>query len=185
MGTDRRKQIIDAIQAAIEEETCVGKKQWGSLKEEVDTFELIDGGNKVWCSFGESCKVGEKNPSKKLVYISEAENIGGEVLEISLPYKLSTRYNSQVYETDELIEVRMYGKFRFKKRNYKSEIFMDYLKDNGYGNEVRIDDDYKEYVRLFNISKDLKFDLENIKKRFNKWLGVINDYKEYNFLLQG
>ncbi|MGL4762973.1 MAG: hypothetical protein ACRC6T_13930 [Sarcina sp.] len=185
MGTDRRKQIIDAIQSVIEEEKCVGKKQWANAKAAIETFELTDGTNKIWCSFAESHKVGEKTPSKKLVYISEAENIDGEVLEISLPYQLSTRYNSQVCETEECIEVRMYGKFRFKKKNYKAEIFMNYLKDNGYGNEVRIDEECKEYVRLFNIGKDLSLDLDIIKKRFNKWLNVINDYKEYNFLLQG
>ena len=185
MGTDRKKQIIDAIQSVIEEEKYVGRKQWANVKEELDTFELTDGQDKIWCSFSEGYKAGEKIPSKKLVYISEAENIEGEVLEISLPYKLSTRQNSQVFETEDGIEIRMYGKFRFKKKNYKAEIFMNYLKDNGYGNEVRVDECSKEYVRLLNIGKDLSLDLEVIKQRFNKWLNVVNDYREYNFLVQG
>lgn len=185
MGTDRKKQIIDAIQSVIEQERCVGKKHWANVKDALDTFELTDGKDKIWCSFADGCKGGEKIPSKKLVYISEAENIEGEVLEISLPYKISPRYNSQVYETEDGIEIRMYGKFRIKKKNYKAEIFMNYLKDNGYGNEVRVDECSKEYVRLLNIGKDLSLDLEVIKKRFNKWLNVVNDYKEYNFLLQG
>ncbi|WP_297436597.1 hypothetical protein [uncultured Clostridium sp.] len=185
MGTDRRKQIIDAVQSVIEEEKCIGKKSWGRLKSEIDTYELRDGDSILWCSFLDFYKSGEENPTKKSIYIAEANKTDDDILELNIPYKYSDRYNGLVYEDDDIIEIRMYGKFKFKKRNYKAEIFMNFLKDNGYSNEVRQDDNSKEYVRLLNINKDLKLDLNTIKERFNKWLNVVNDYKEYNFLVQG
>lgn len=185
MGTDRRREIVDAIQSAIEGEKFLGVKVWGPKLKEFDTYELESNGEIIWCAFSDFYKLGENRPSKKIVYISSESNTEDDVLELSLPYVTSPRNNSLVCETEDGIEIRMYGKFRIQKKNYKAEIFMNYLKDNGYSNEVRIDENSKEYVKLLDIDKNLKLDLNNIKERFTKWLNVINDYKEYNFLLQG
>lgn len=186
MGTDRKKQIVDAVQSVVEQGKYVGKVRWSNLKEEIETYELTDGqNNKIWCSFLDVYRSGGSNPVKKAVYIAEASKPDGDILELDLPYNISTRYNGLVFENDDTIEIRMYGKFKIKKRNYKAEIFMNFLKDNGYSNEVRTDENNKEYVRLLNINKDLKLDLNIIKERFSKWFNVVNDYKEYNFLVQG
>lgn len=185
METDRRKQIVDAVQSVVEQGTYVGRIKWANSKEELDTYELTDGKDKIWCSFLDFYKSGESYPVKKAVYIAESNKTGEDILELDLPYNFSTRYNGLVFENDDTIEIRMYGKFKIKKRNYKAEIFMNFLKDNGYSNEVRTDENNKEYVRILKINKDLKLDLNVIKERFSKWFNVINDYKEYNFLVQG
>lgn len=185
METDRRKEIVDAVQSVVEQGTYVGKMNWSNLKEQIDTYELTDNkGNKIWCALIDVFKNGEE-AIKKAVYIAEANKTNDDILELDLPYKFSTRYNGLVFENEHIIEIRMYGKFKIKKKNYKAEIFMNFLKDNGYSNEVRLDENSKEYVRLLNMDKDLKLDLNTIKERFSKWFNVISDYKEYNFLVQG
>ncbi len=180
-GTDRGREVINAIEAFVKNTKFIGRKVWSNIKEEADVFELVSGENKVWCSFIELPKAGEGTPNRKVIYLglpTQSKEVV-QVMDLCVPYEFSKRYSARVYECEEDIELRIYGKFSIGRKCYKADVFINYLKDNGYANEVRVDSEHKEYVRILQIDKDLNFNLESIEKRFNKWVRVVNEYKKY------
>lgn len=178
---DRGKKLVNAIEKLATQEGYVGRGRWANLKDDVDIFELSDGENKIWCSFIEQHKSGINVPNRKSIYMGFPSNQGTvkQIMELCIPYEFSKRYSARVCEDDEEIELRMYGKFNMGKKIYKPEIFMNYLKDNGHANEVRSDSEQKEYVRILRLERDLSLNIDDIKRRFNKWANVVKEYKDY------
>lgn len=181
LENDRGRKVINDIEELATKEKYVGRGRWANLKDDVDVFEISDGNNKIWCSFIEQNKSGENVPNRKSIYmgVPAADNSISQIMELCVPYEFSKRYNARVCENQCEIDLRMYGKFKDGRKTYKPEIFMNYLKDNGHANEVRVDKEGNEYVKILSIEKDLGLNLDDIKVRFNKWANVVKEYKDY------
>lgn len=46
-------------------------------------------------------------------------------------YEYSKRFTTRLYENDDIIEVRNYGRFTIGRRSLKREVFFNYLREEG------------------------------------------------------
>ena len=177
----RAIEIFEYIEGKLSEDSeYIGYKVWGNPadNENNKTFEIKVDKDILWISYTTWGSASTMQENRKVILISyptEKSSIG-QVLEVAFPYEYSKRFNSRIYENENIIEVRNYGKFTIGRRGLKREVFFNYLRDEGLEREILLDEDGKEYINIFTIEKeDLKS--EYIKKQLIKWVNIVNRFK--------
>ncbi|AYO31672.1 hypothetical protein D2962_14660 [Biomaibacter acetigenes] len=151
---ERTREIFHVLEIGLANFKRIGQRKWGNPSgslEELDVYEIKDKEDIIWASTVEWCNAstGEINRCGILTTLpGDSNNTLGQILEVNLPYYFSKSFNTRVYEDNNLIEIRNYGKFTIGRRGLKRQYFFDYLKENGYNDEICIDEEGKEYVLL-------------------------------------
>lgn len=177
----RAIEIFEYIKEKLNEDSkYMGYKVWGNPadNENNKTFEVQVDKDILWISYITWGSASTMQENRKVILISyPTEKISiGQVLEVAFPYEYSKRFNSRLYENENIIEVRNYGKFTIGRRGLKREVFFNYLRDEGLESEILLDEYGKEYINVLIIEKeDLKS--EYIKKQLIKWANIVNRFK--------
>ena len=177
----RAIEIFEYIKEKLNEDSkYMGYKVWGNPadNENNKTFEVQVDKDILWISYTTWGSASTMQENRKVILISyPTEKISiGQVLEVAFPYEYSKRFNSMLYENENIIEVRNYGKFTIGRRGLKREVFFNYLRDEGLESEILLDEYGKEYINVLIIEKeDLKS--EYIKKQLIKWTNIVNRFK--------
>lgn len=180
------RDIYKLLGKAIKENfEYVGKREWGNPSgdhQELDVYEIQDGVNKVWISTIEWCNAssGEVNRCGVITTIPDynKRNTLGQIFEMNMPYYFSKSFNTRVYELGNEVEIRNYGKFTIGRRGLKKQYFFDYLRENGYENDIDNDEEGKEYIRVITL-KNGNIDLGVLKSRLIKWTMLLKEFKDY------
>ena len=66
-----------------------------------------------------------------------------------------------------------------EERRFKENIFFEYLRENGYDNEICIDEEgRKEYVCIIRLNGN-SIEPDYLGERLIKWTKIIKEYKDY------
>lgn len=60
----------------------------------------------------------------------------------------------------------------------KMEVFFDYLRNNGYQDEIYYDEDHKQYIKVLEVKKSLSY--EYFKERITKFTYLVKKFKDYS-----
>ena len=180
------RSIFELLEKAIKENfKYKGKREWGNPSgdhQELDVYQIEDGVNKVWLSTIEWCNASSDEVNRCGVITTVPDynkrNTLGQIFEMNLPYYFSKSFNTRVYEEGNSIEIRNYGKFTIGRRGLKKQYFFDYLRENGYGDDIENDEEGKEYIIVI-ILKNGNIDLQLIKSRLIKWTILLKEFKDY------
>jgi len=179
------KEIYELLEKAIKENFAyIGRKKWGDPSgncNELDVYEIGDGTNKVWLSTAmwPSASTGEINRCGIITTITN--NMGNalsQILEINIPYYFSKSFNTRVYELGNEVEIRHYGRFTIGRRGLKKKYFFDYLREHGYEDEIKYDEEGKEYINFITL-KNKNVDVELLKSRLIKLTMLLKEFKDY------
>lgn len=173
--------LYESLQKSIEENfKRIGKKKWGNPSgdhQELDVYEIEDGVNRVWLSTVKwsNASSGEENRCGVITTIADYNkgNTLSQIFEMNMPYYFSKSFNTRVYEEGHFIEIRNYGKFTIGRRGLKKQYFFDYLRENGYKDEI--DEEGKEYISIIKLKKN-DIDSELLKFRLIKWTVLLLYY---------
>lgn len=185
---DREKirTLFELLENTIKEKfKYVGKRKWGNPsgnQQELDVYEIEDGVNKIWLSTTEWCNAssGEINRCGIITTLPDynRRNTLGQIFEMNMPYHFSKLFNTRVYEEGNEVEIRNYGKFTIGRRGLKKQYFFDYLRENGFEDEIKYDEEGKEYISVIKI-KDNNIDSQYLKYRLIKWTNLLKEFKDY------
>lgn len=180
---ERAIEIFDLIEDKINKYPYVGEKKWANPSGNQHTervYEIRNNKDSIWVSGTEWLEGDQKEVNRKALIITfpdeKAETLG-QVLEIVFPYEFSKRCNTRLYEEDNIIEIRNYGKFTIGRRSLKRECFFECLKDNGYDEEILLDDDKNKYVSILTI-QDQNIQNDYLEERLIFWSKMVKQYKE-------
>lgn len=177
----RAIEIFEYIKDKIKEHSeFIGYKVWGNPADSDNnkTYKIEIDNEVVWICYVTWTSAATIQDNRKVIltaYPIEKSSIG-YVLEVAFPYEFSRRFNTRLYENENIIEVRNYGRFTIGRRSLKREIFFNYLRTEGLEDEILLDGDGKEYINIFSIQKD-NLQCNYIKKQLVKWTRIVNDFK--------
>lgn len=177
----RAIEIFEDVQEKLKEDSeFIGYKVWGNPtgSDNNKTYKLEIDNEVLWIcyvSWSSSSGLGTNRKVILTSYPIEKPSIG-QVLEVAFPYEFSRKFNTRLYENENIIEVRNYGRFTIGRRGLKREVFFNYLRQEGLEDEILIDADGKEYINIFRIQKD-DLHCNYIKKQLVKWTNIINKFK--------
>jgi|GEM_PF-1486119 len=181
----RIKEIFNVLENGIANFKKVGKRRWGNpsgTQEELNTYEIKQKEDSILVATTEwaNASTGEINRSAILTTVFPEKNYNslGQTLEINLPYYFSKRFNTRVYEDESLIEIRHYGNFTIGRKGLKKIYFFEYLRENGYDNEICIDEEGEEYVCIIRLNGN-SIEPDYLGERLIKWTKIIKEYKDY------
>ncbi|MBN9647597.1 hypothetical protein J0L31_11395 [Terrisporobacter glycolicus] len=177
----RAIEIFEYIKDKIKEHSeFIGYKVWGNPADSDNnkTYKIEIDNEFIWICYVTWTSAATIQDNRKVIltaYPIEKSSIG-QVLEVAFPYEFSRRFNTRLYENENIIEVRNYGRFTIGRRSLKRKIFFNYLRTNGLDDEILLDGDGKEYINIFSIQKD-NLQCNYIKKQLVKWTRIVNDFK--------
>lgn len=181
----KTKMIISELEKAIENFAYIGEYQWGDpagTTEEIKVYEISDGDHKVWLSTIEWCDATtyEANRGGILATIPDEKKMSslGQTFSTTMPYYFSKRFYTRVFEDDDMFEIRNYGKFTIGRVGLKMKYFFDYLKENGYEDEVKYDEEGKEYIVILKFKKGC-IEPVYLKERLLKCTYLVKGFKDY------
>lgn len=183
--SDKINKLISNLENAISKFEYVGRRKWGNPsgdQQELDVYEITDGADKVWLSTVEWCNAstGEINRCGIITTVPDynLKNTLGQIFEMNIPFYFSKAFNTRVYEEDNIIEVRNYGKFTIGRRGLKREYFFDYLRKNDFENEIKCDEDGKEYMSVVKLMNG-DIDAQYLKDRLITCTNILKEFKNY------
>jgi len=94
-----------------------------------------------------------------------------------LPYYFSKKFNTRVYEDDNSIKIRHYGKLTIGEE-FKKVCLFENLRENGYDEEICIDEEGEKYICIIRI-KDNCLGPDYLGERLIKWTKIVKKYKDY------
>lgn len=177
----RAIEIFEEVQEKLKEDSeFIGYKVWGNpaSHDNNKTYKIEVDNEVLWiCYVAWSSSSGLGTNRKVILTSYPIQNSSvGQVLEVAFPYEFSRRFNTRLYENEQIIEVRNYGRFTIGRKGLKREVFFNYLRQEGLENEILLDADGKEYINIFRIQKD-NLHGNYIKKQLVKWTNIINKFK--------
>lgn len=181
----RTREIFDILREGLTNFKCIGNRKWGNPsgdQQELDVYEIKNKTNTIWASTIEWCNAssGEINRCGILTTLPDynENNTLGQILEINIPYYFSKAFNTRAYEDSNYIEIRNYGKFTIGRRGLKRQYFFDYLRNNGYKDEICLDEEGQEYICIIKI-KNSNIDLQYFSEQLIKWTSILKLFKDY------
>lgn len=163
-----------------EESKSIGYKVWGNPadSDNNETYEIEVDKETLWlaCVTWASASNMKANRDVILTSYPTIKSSIGQVLEVAFTYEYSKRFNTRLYENEDIIEVRNYGKFTIGRRSLKREVFFNYLREEGLDDEILLDEDEKKYINIFSIKKD-NLECGYLKKQLIKWTDIVNEFK--------
>ncbi len=180
---ERAIEIFDLIGDKINKYPYVGEKKWGnpSGNQHIESaYEIRNSKESIWVSGTEWLEGDQKEVNRKALIITfpdEKVETLGQVLEIVFPYNFTKRCNTRLYEGDNVVEIRNYGRFTIGRRSLKRECFFEYLKDSGYSEEILLDDDGNKYVAILTI-QDRNIQNHYLGERLIFWSTMVKQYKD-------
>lgn len=190
--SDKARKLISILGTVIDKFEYVGKRKWGNPsgdQQELDVYEITNGVDKVWLSTVEWCNAstGEINRCGIITTVPDynLKNTLGQIFEMNIPFYFSKSFNTRVYEEGNTVEVRNYGKFTIGRRGLKREYFFNYLRENGFENEIEYDEDGKEYISVIKFENG-NIDAQHLNERLIKCTNLLKEFKDYyrSLLLQ-
>lgn len=190
--SDKARKLISILGTVIDKFEYVGKRKWGNPsgdQQELDVYEITNGVDKVWLSTVEWCNAstGEINRCGIITTVPDynLKNTLGQIFEMNIPFYFSKSFNTRVYEEGNTVEVRNYGKFTIGRRGLKREYFFNYLRENGFENEIEYDEDGKEYISVIKFENG-NIDTQHLNERLIKCTNLLKEFKDYyrSLLLQ-
>lgn len=177
----RAIEIFEDVQQKLNEDTeFIGYKEWGNpaSHDNNKTYKIEIDNEVLWICYVAWSSSSVVGTNRKVILTSYPipNSSIGQVLEVAFPYEFSRRFNTRLYENEQIIEVRNYGKFTIGRKGLKREVFFNYLRQEGLENEILLDDDGKEYINIFRIEKD-NIQGNYLKKQLVKWTNIINKFK--------
>lgn len=190
--SDKARKLISILEKAINNFEYVGKRKWGNPsgdQQELDVYEITNGVDKVWLSTVEWCNAstGEINRCGIITTLPDynSKNTLGQIFEMNIPFYFSKAFNTRVYEQGNMVEVRNYGKFTIGRRGLKREYFFNYLRENGFEDEIEYDEERKEFISVIKFDNG-NIDTQHLKDRLIKCTNMLKEFKDYyrSLLLQ-
>jgi hypothetical protein len=159
---------------------CIGDWKWGNpagISDEQPTYEISAKNGTVWCSLVEWLESGSGTVNRcgiTATLPSEKRQSLGQIVDITIPYFFSRRFNTRAFKDGNHIEIRNYGKFTVGRAGLKKQDFFDYV--NSVDSErIEIDEEGKEYIVVFDIYDDLSSD--DFAEQLVKFTILIRDFK--------
>lgn len=181
----KTEMVISELEKVIKSFKCVGEYQWGNpagLTPGLDVYEISDGVRKVWLSMIEWLDAGtfEPNRSGIIALIPEINQKGqlSQSFEMTIPYYFSKKFYTRLFEDDDNFEIRNYGKFTIGRTGLKMKYFFDYLKENNYEDEIKYDEDGKEYITILNFKK-MTIEPVYLRERLLTCTFLVKEFKDY------
>lgn len=175
------KETYEVIMRNIRLFQYKGISKWGnpsghSVTGEV--YELTNDSNKIWVS---GVQWGPRSIS--IITTKAIGTLGNnvsQIVEIGFFFHFSKHANTRLYCDSDRIEIRNYGKFTIGRRSLKKLDFFDYLTNNGYADEIKIDEEGEPYVCIFIVMRGKGNDLEKryIAERLVKFTFMVKDFKD-------
>lgn len=190
--SDKPKKLISTLEKSIKAFEYVGKRKWGNPsgdQQELDVYEITNGVDKVWLSMVEWCSAstGDVNRCGIITTVPDynSKNTLGQIFEMNIPFYFSKSFNTRVYEEGNMVEVRNYGKFTIGRRGLKREHFFDYLRENGFEDEIEYDEEGKEFISVIKFENG-NIDTQHLQDRLIKCTNLLKEFKDYyrSLLLQ-
>ena len=173
-------EIFNIIENEIKKGEYIGIRTWGDPAGSYndDTYALSNGEESIFVNLGEFYCAGSSYINRKVIGVCSPRKDGQSLdtqLAVVLPYEYSKRFNTRIYENDINIQIRNYGRFTVGRKGLARKVFFDYLRNNGYSDEINLDEEGKEFISILDVNKNL--DYETIVNSLIKWKNIIEKFK--------
>lgn len=182
-GKDKTLAVFKVLEAALNSFVPLGKRKWGNpsgYQHESEIYKVVNAGKCIWAATVEwqAADSGVINRYGLLSTLpsNSTNDTLGQVLEINLPLYFSKAFNTRLYEDGNTIEIRNYGKFTIGRRGLKRKDFFDYLRGNGFNDEIMLDEDGQEYICFFKI-ESMKMETRYFAERLVELTYLLKDFK--------
>lgn len=174
-------QVFKIIERELKKHTCLGKMEWWNPggNEYLQTYSIINNEKEVWVATVIWCH-SKTNKKNRYTLLSTFPTKGlkvGQILEISLPFYYSKVFITRLYEENNCVEIRNYGRFTVGHRGLKKVFFFDYLKDHGLSSEIKVDEEGEKYICIFSIT-NMSIDPQLFDKRIIELTHLIKGFKD-------
>ena len=181
---DKTIAVFKVLETALNSFVPLGKRKWGNpsgYQHESEIYKVVNAGKSIWAATVEwqAADSGAINRYGLLSTLpsNSTNDTLGQVLEINLPFNFSKAFNTRLYEDGNSIEIRNYGKFTIGRRGLKRTDFFDYLRENGFNDGIKLDEDGQEYICFFKI-ESMKMENQYFAERLVELTYLLKDFKD-------
>lgn len=172
--------FYNMVEGILQRSKFVGAKNWGNPMGQsagLDTFEIAADGTKMWCAMIEwaSGTSGIINRQGFLgTYPTNSHSLG-QLVQVTIPFEFSKRFNTRAYHDGDEVEIRNYGKLTVGRSGLKKKDFFDYVfaVDPDYPQE---DENKEMYIPIFKYTKELT--AEQFAKQLFRFAKLLDSYKK-------
>lgn len=159
-------------------------RKWSNpsgFQHESKVYELKNCSGCIWATLGAwtSASSNEINRYGILTTLPDSgksSSVLSQIFEVNIPLFFSKRFNTRIFEDNGVIEIRNYGRFTIGTRGLSRKVFFDYLRNSNHQDEIIIDEEENEYIRILKISDNI-IDKETFRNRLIKITLLIDKFK--------
>ena len=158
----------------------IGAKNWGNPMGStygLDTYEIEADGDKMWCSMIEWASGTSRHINRQGfigTYPTKSNSLG-QLVDITIPFEYSKRFNTRAYHDGDDVEIRHYGKFPVGRSGLKKKDFFDYVFSVA-PDYVKEDENHEYYIPVFRYTREMTVEL--FAKQLIRFTKIVDSYKK-------